>query len=151
MTLMSYTTSTFATFISPTKPSVGQNQAYTLQLADPNFIKYNLFVSIESDWNTPPAAYSYIHSCFTFSYRQSPHFPLKYNTVTLIWPAQKRLSIMDEISIGSWDHSPSLPIPLDILFDVIQHLPIQSILVLRQVCAPVWVSWDFRSDLYLPD
>jgi len=40
---------------------------------------------------------------------------------------------MDEIASGSWDRSPSLPIPLDILFDVVQYLPIQSIIALRQV------------------
>ncbi|KAG1787509.1 uncharacterized protein HD556DRAFT_1246716 [Suillus plorans] len=42
---------------------------------------------------------------------------------------------MDELTIGSYirDRSPSLDtIPLDILFDIFQHLPIQSILALRQ-------------------
>lgn len=52
---------------------------------------------------------------------------------------------MDEISIGSWDHSPSLPIPLDILFDVIQHLPIQSILVLRQTSKSFYAITHLRS------
>jgi hypothetical protein len=53
---------------------------------------------------------------------------------------------MDEIGTDSWDCSPSLPIPLDILFDVVQHLPLQSILALRQVCAPVLFHGIFKSD-----
>ncbi|KAG1904089.1 uncharacterized protein F5891DRAFT_1185051 [Suillus fuscotomentosus] len=41
---------------------------------------------------------------------------------------------MDELAIGSYrDRSSSFPtIPLDILFDIFQHLPIQSVLALRQ-------------------
>ncbi|KAG1738969.1 hypothetical protein EDB19DRAFT_866764 [Suillus lakei] len=52
---------------------------------------------------------------------------------------------MDEIAIGSWDRSPSLPIPLDILFDVVQHLPIQSILALRQTSRSFYAITRLRS------
>ncbi|KAG2093140.1 uncharacterized protein F5147DRAFT_657520 [Suillus discolor] len=52
---------------------------------------------------------------------------------------------MDEITIGSWDHSPSLPIPLDILFDIIQHLPIQSVLALRQASKSFYAITRLRS------
>ncbi|KAG1787517.1 uncharacterized protein HD556DRAFT_952766 [Suillus plorans] len=52
---------------------------------------------------------------------------------------------MDAITIGSWDHSPSLPIPLDILFDIIQHLPIQSVLALRQASKSFYAITRLRS------
>jgi hypothetical protein len=56
---------------------------------------------------------------------------------------------MDEQAIGSWNRSPPLPIPLDILLDVVQHLPIQSILALRQVCIPLSLHAVFTSDFLL--
>lgn len=35
--------------------------------------------------------------------------------------------------MDSWDQSPSLPVPLDILLDIVVHLPLQSVLALRLV------------------
>lgn len=52
---------------------------------------------------------------------------------------------MDEIGIGSWDRSPSLPIPLDILFDVVQHLPLQSIMALRETSKSFYAITRLRS------
>ncbi|KAG2364656.1 hypothetical protein BDR07DRAFT_1354764 [Suillus spraguei] len=52
---------------------------------------------------------------------------------------------MDEISTCLWDRSPSLPIPLDILFDVVQYLPIQSILALRQTSKSFYAITRLRS------
>lgn len=52
---------------------------------------------------------------------------------------------MDQIGISSWDSSPSLPIPLDIFFDVVQHLPIQSILALRQTSKSFYAITRLRS------
>ena len=40
---------------------------------------------------------------------------------------------MHQTALVSWDRSPPLPIPFDILLDVVHHLPIQAILALRQV------------------
>src|SRR6267154_2536945 len=53
---------------------------------------------------------------------------------------------MDE---SSWDRSPSLPIPLDILLDVVHHLPIQNIPALRQVCIYVSFCVILKSDFLL--
>ncbi|KAG2143778.1 uncharacterized protein EDB93DRAFT_1105114 [Suillus bovinus] len=52
---------------------------------------------------------------------------------------------MEDIDIGSWDRSPSLPIPLDLFFDIIQHLPIQSILALRQTNKSFYAITRLRS------
>lgn len=52
---------------------------------------------------------------------------------------------MDEIGTDSWDRLPSLPIPLDILFDVVQHLPLQSILALRQTSKSFYAITRLRS------
>ncbi|KAG2111101.1 hypothetical protein DEU56DRAFT_216184 [Suillus clintonianus] len=52
---------------------------------------------------------------------------------------------MDQIVIGSWDGSSSLPIPLDILLDVLQHLPVQSILALRQTSKSFYAITRLRS------
>ncbi|KAG1835750.1 hypothetical protein EV424DRAFT_1308361 [Suillus variegatus] len=55
---------------------------------------------------------------------------------------------MDElIAIGSYrDPSSSLPtIPLDILFDIFQHLPIQSVLALRQTSKSFYAITRLRS------
>ncbi|KAG1787514.1 uncharacterized protein HD556DRAFT_1448703 [Suillus plorans] len=52
---------------------------------------------------------------------------------------------MNEFTVDSHirHRSPSLDtIPLDILFDIFQHLPIQSVLALRQVCPPTSKSFD---------
>ncbi|KAH0836831.1 hypothetical protein J3R83DRAFT_8607 [Lanmaoa asiatica] len=36
--------------------------------------------------------------------------------------------------MDTWDQSPSLPVPLDILLDIVVHLPLQSVLALRRTC-----------------
>ncbi|KAH7890969.1 hypothetical protein F5I97DRAFT_113044 [Phlebopus sp. FC_14] len=45
----------------------------------------------------------------------------------------------------SWDRSPFLPLPLDILFDIVIHLPLQSVLRLRQTSKSFYAVTRLRS------
>ncbi|KAH7921201.1 hypothetical protein BV22DRAFT_1132472 [Leucogyrophana mollusca] len=48
-------------------------------------------------------------------------------------------------TLPSWDLSPSLPVPLDILFDIIVHLPLKSVLILRQTSKSFLAVTQLRS------
>ncbi|KAF8840404.1 hypothetical protein BDN67DRAFT_648658 [Paxillus ammoniavirescens] len=53
---------------------------------------------------------------------------------------------MDSASIDhSWNLSPSLPVPLDILFDIVIHLPLQSVLTLRRTSKNLYAVTQLRS------
>ncbi|KAF9224163.1 hypothetical protein BS17DRAFT_830672 [Gyrodon lividus] len=44
-----------------------------------------------------------------------------------------------------WNLSPSLPVPLDILFDIVIHLPLQSVLALRRTTRSLYAVTQLRS------
>ncbi|KIJ65450.1 hypothetical protein HYDPIDRAFT_167143 [Hydnomerulius pinastri MD-312] len=45
----------------------------------------------------------------------------------------------------SWDFSPSLPVPLDIFFDIVIYLPLQSVLTLRRTSKSLYAVTQLRS------
>ncbi|KAH7910058.1 hypothetical protein BJ138DRAFT_1114430 [Hygrophoropsis aurantiaca] len=49
------------------------------------------------------------------------------------------------MSLSTWDIRPSLPIPLDVLFDIIVYLPLKSILTLRQTSKSFFSVTQLRS------
>ncbi|KAG8221100.1 hypothetical protein J3R82DRAFT_2621 [Butyriboletus roseoflavus] len=46
---------------------------------------------------------------------------------------------------NTWEHSPPLPVPLDILLDIVAHLPLQSVLALRRTCKSLYAVTHLRS------
>ncbi|KAF9233840.1 hypothetical protein BU15DRAFT_53373 [Melanogaster broomeanus] len=48
-------------------------------------------------------------------------------------------------TVHSWDLSPSLPVPIDVLFDIVSHLPLQSVLTLRRASKSLYAVTQLRS------